>query len=510
MPPRPPTPRPRVRATDAAVDYGRQVRPLLARRCFACHGPGDAESSLALHTEQTALAATDYGEPAIVPGDAAASRLIERVGSTDEYERMPPEGEPLTPEEVDLLRRWIDQGAKFEQHWAYQAPADPVPPSPAETPVGDAWAAGPIDAFVLDRLTEADLTPNPPADRRTLIRRVTLDLTGLPPTPEQVAAFLADERPDAYERLVDGILASPTYGERWARHWLDVVRYAETNSYERDGAKPNAWRYRDYVIAAFNDDKPYDEFVTEQLAGDLLAGRDAETMTATGYYRLGVWDDEPADPLQARYDELDGIVRTTTEGFLGLTVGCARCHDHKIDPIMQADYYRMLAFFADVTPYAMRHDQTTFSQHEITPLSVRDDYTHLDAVIGEYDDQIEAIERRGRDALEGEGYQPEVRRRRDHAFESRLPLVLSADERDDWLRLRAGPGCGRPGAGPASRPRIYDGPGDARKEPPPNAHPLSRQPRLADRRSAAGLSGPLRHARPDPAAGPADNREPRW
>ena len=183
----------------------------------------------------------------------------------------------------------------------------------------------------------------------TLIRRLTYDLTGLPPTPEEVDAFLADRSPDAYERLVDRLLASPHYGEKWGRHWLDLVRYAETNGYERDSAKPFAWRYRDYVINAFNRDKPYDQFVREQLAGDEIDPASAEALIATGFYRLGIWDDEPADRPLARYDGLDGIVSTTGQVVLGMTINCARCHDHKVDPIPQRDYYRLLAFFQDVT-----------------------------------------------------------------------------------------------------------------------------------------------------------------
>ncbi len=188
----------------------------------------------------------------------------------------------------------------------------------------------------------------PAADRVTLIRRLTYDLTGLPPTPDEVHAFVADQARDAYERLVDRLLDSPHYGEKWGRHWLDLVRYAETNGYERDSAKPFAWRYRDYVIDAFNRDKPYDLFIREQLAGDEMAPDSAEALTATGYYRLGIWDDEPADRPLARYDGLDGIISTTGQVMLGMTVNCARCHDHKVDPIPQKDYYRLLAFFQNI------------------------------------------------------------------------------------------------------------------------------------------------------------------
>jgi hypothetical protein len=203
----------------------------------------------------------------------------------------------------------------------------------------------PIDAFVLARLERQGIEPAPPADRRTLLRRVTLDLLGLPPTPAEQRAFLDDRSPDAYERVVDRLLASPHYGERWARHWLDVARYADTNGYERDGAKPSTWRYRDYVIAAFNKDKPFDRFLTEQLAGDEMDGADAETQIATTFLRLGTWDDEPAEPMVDRYDQLDDVLGTTAAAFLSVTLRCARCHDHKFEPFTQADYYRMLAVF---------------------------------------------------------------------------------------------------------------------------------------------------------------------
>jgi hypothetical protein len=226
-------------------------------------------------------------------------------------------------------------------HWSFRPVARP--PLPA---VHDSACSGnPIDRFVLSRLERAGLHPTGPADRRTLLRRVTLDLIGLPPSLEEQQAFLADRSPDAYERVVERLLASPHYGERWGRHWLDVARYADTNGYERDGNKPSAWRYRDYVIRSLNADKPFDQFLTEQLAGDEVTGANAETQIATSFLRLGTWDDEPADPLVDRYDQLDDVLGTTASVFLGLTLRCARCHDHKFEPFTQADYYGMLAAF---------------------------------------------------------------------------------------------------------------------------------------------------------------------
>ncbi len=211
------------------------------------------------------------------------------------------------------------------------------------------WQKNPIDAFILSKLTDNGLSPNPPASRDELARRAYLNITGLAPTPEQVANFVADKSPDAWAKLVNQLLDSPQYGEKWARHWLDVVRYAESNGFERDSNKPHIWRYRDWVIDAYNNDKPYDRFIMEQLAGDELDDLDHESMIATGFFRLMQWDDEPVDRLQHRYDVLDDIVRVTSEGFLGMTLGCARCHDHKIDPIKQKDYYSFVAFFNGVT-----------------------------------------------------------------------------------------------------------------------------------------------------------------
>ena len=351
-------------AESQPVSYAREVKPILARRCFACHGPDAGEGGLRLDNREGALAELDSGLLAIVPEEVESSELLTRVTSDDEFVRMPPEGKPLTEQEVDVLRRWIEQGAEYQKHWAFEPPAKQDPPAVSDA--NRAWVRTPIDAFILSQLEANNLRPAPQADKRTLCRRAYFDLTGLPPTEEQLSEFLADERPDAWERLIDKLLASPHYGERWGRHWLDLVRFAETNSFERDGAKPNAWKYRDYVIRSFNDDKPYDQFVKEQLAGDELDEVTRDSIIATGYYRLGIWDDEPADPVQSRSDEMDDLIATTSQAFLGLTVACARCHDHKIDPIPQTDYYGLAAFFADVTSYAERGDEQTNNQWDLS------------------------------------------------------------------------------------------------------------------------------------------------
>ncbi|MFM1802461.1 MAG: hypothetical protein RJA81_1813, partial [Planctomycetota bacterium] len=337
------------------------VLPILKSKCLKCHGLGDkVKGGLKLTSKQTILEGGDSG-PAIDVDDLAGSVFLQAI-HYDGLE-MPPSGK-LPDKEIRILENWVNQGAVWPQgldltqvklgeiteedraYWAYQ------PRQNVQTPKveNSQWVKSPIDGFILKGLEDAKLAPAPEADRLTLLRRLSYDLTGLPPTPEEIDSFLADSSPNAYEKRVDQLLASSAYGERWARHWLDVVRFAETNGYERDGIKPYAWRYRDYVIRSLNEDKPYDQFVREQIAGDELAHDNwsADKLIAAGYYRLGLWDDEPADPLQARYDELDDIVATTAQTFLGITMNCARCHDHKIDPFPQKDYYRLLAFFVDI------------------------------------------------------------------------------------------------------------------------------------------------------------------
>jgi mono/diheme cytochrome c family protein len=350
----------------AAQFFETKIRPLLAENCFKCHGPEKHKAELRLDSRSAMLTGGETG-PAIVPGHPEKSLLIKAVSYTDPELKMPPSGK-LTKEQQADLAQWIKSGApwpgsdkdvttvrkgefnisdKDRAHWAFQ----PVKQPPLPEVKNAKWVANPIDALILAKLEARGLAPNPPATKRELVRRLYYDLTGLPPTPAQVEAFVNDASPLAYENLVERLLDSPQYGEKWARHWLDLVRYAETNSYERDNPKPNVWRYRDYLIRAFNKDLPYDQFLKQQLAGDELAPDDPDSIIATAYYRLGIWDDEPSDPLQARYDGLDDIVATTGQVFLGLTVDCARCHNHKIDPIAQKDYYKLLAFFHNINHY---------------------------------------------------------------------------------------------------------------------------------------------------------------
>ncbi|HWE38150.1 MAG TPA: PSD1 and planctomycete cytochrome C domain-containing protein [Isosphaeraceae bacterium] len=414
------------RAADAPSDeqarfFEAKVRPILAGRCQKCHGPEKQKSGLRLDSRAGALAGGDLG-PAVVPGKPDESLLIAAVRQEDDNLKMPPSGK-LAREQIDDLARWVRIGApwpgadataapaparkgeyqvtdKDRAHWAFR----PVQARAVPDVQDRGWVLNPIDAFLLAKLESKGLRPNPPAGRRELIRRVTFDVTGLPPTPEEVDAFLADDSPTAYERLVDRLLASPHFGEKWGRHWLDLVRFAETNSYERDNPKPNAWRYRDYVIRALNDDKPYDRFLREQLAGDELPGGD-DGLIATGFYRLGIWDDEPTDRDQARYDGLDDIVATTGQVFLGLTVDCARCHDHKIDPIPQRDYYRLIAFFQNVN-----HFRNGGPTDESPLFDTGEDRTAFQDKLGEYEArraaarlEIEAIEREAKAKAEDQG-----------------------------------------------------------------------------------------------------------
>ncbi|MEX2118186.1 MAG: PSD1 and planctomycete cytochrome C domain-containing protein [Pirellulales bacterium] len=414
------------------VDFARDIQPILAKRCFSCHGPDQAEGGLRLHQDEAARAELDSGEHAIVPGDVEASALVSRISAADESLRMPLDDKPLSAEEIALVTRWIRAGAPWKNNWAFE------PPQPHEPPVlnDPSWVASPIDAFILARLEQAGLAPSPPADRLALIRRTYYDLTGLPPPPDAVAAFAADASPDAYEKLVDRLLASPHYGERWGRHWLDSVRFAETNSFERDGVKPNAWRYRDYVIRSFNDDKPYDQFVREQLAGDELPEATTESIIATGYYRLGLWDDEPADELQARFDELDDIVATTSQVFLGLTINCARCHDHKIDPIPQTDYYRLLAFFHELYPYGTRADQTSWNQADISPADVAARHHQLDRQKSLLRGQMIEIEQRGIAGMPAEDQRASEGPERKKLLKEKLFDYLAEADRREYSELK--------------------------------------------------------------------------
>jgi len=334
-----------------AVDFGREVRPILASQCFSCHGPRRQDGGLRLDVRRRAMQGGDAG-PAIVPGAGANSELVRRLTTADEKHRMPLGGKPLPPAQIELIRAWIDGGAAWpdalagresaRDHWSFR----PIRPPAVPKVKAQARVRSPIDAFVLARLEAKGLTLSPEADRPTLIRRLSLDLLGLPPTPEEVDQFVRDAAPDAYERLVDRLLASPHFGERWGRHWLDLARFGESDGYENDRIRPEAWRYRDWVIAAFNQDMPFDRFTVEQLAGDLLPDATPEQKTATGFHRNTLWNSAAsADKEEFRTLAIKDRTDTTAAVWMGLTAGCAKCHTHKYDPISQREYYQLYAFF---------------------------------------------------------------------------------------------------------------------------------------------------------------------
>ena len=337
----PPRPRPA-----GELIFESKVRPLLLAKCVNCHGEHAAQGGVRLDKAF----------------DAATAQKVLAAVRYDGKVKMPPSGKLAVPEQ-EALTAWVKDGAKWpapsaapavgrgpggEEHWSFQPVKRATIPKVKNPVLASEWVKNPIDAFVLAGLEKKKLLPSAPASRRELIRRVTYDLIGLPPKPEEVAAFERDTDPKAYEKLVEKLLASSHYGEKWGRQWLDLVRFAETNSYERDNPKPQPWRYRDYVIKSYNADKPYNRFLTEQLAGDELPDANNETQIATGFYRLGVWDDEPVDAEQSRYDSIDDMVTTVGQAFLGLTLDCARCHDHKIDPIPTKDYYQFVAIFQNI------------------------------------------------------------------------------------------------------------------------------------------------------------------
>jgi len=333
--------------------FARDIEPIFRSRCYGCHGPQQQMNGLRFDSKDAALAG-GYSGPVIVPGRSAESKLIQRVSSDKPGFRMPPVGAPLTADQIAALRTWIDGGAKWAVaakpsasegkpvHWSFQPVTHPAPPEVRRRE----WVRNPVDAFVLARLEREKIEPSPEAGRETLLRRLSLDLTGLPPDPHEVAEFVSDERPDWYERAVDRLLASPHFGERWGRYWLDLAHYADSDGYERDPVRPWAWRYRQWVIDALNADMPFDRFTIQQLAGDLLPNADVDQRIATGFLRNTLTNREAGvDRTEARFEQLVNRTNTVGTTWLGLTVGCSQCHNHKFDPITQKDYYSLLAFF---------------------------------------------------------------------------------------------------------------------------------------------------------------------
>jgi hypothetical protein len=397
----------------AAVDFGADIQPLLAEKCLTCHGDALKLSRLDLRTRDSALTGGNRG-PALVPGNAEQSRIYRHVAGL-EQPTMPMQGTPLTAAEIATVKRWIDEGAKWtdavasapaasastpfelrpvtaeeRSYWAFKLPVQAPLPVVARKDL-----VNPIDRFLEDARVKRGVSAAPRADRITLVRRAYLDLLGLPPSPEQVARFLADETPGAWERLIDTLLASPHYGERYGRHWLDVARYADSGGFEYDVHRPNAWRYRDYVIRAFNEDKPYNTFLIEQIAGDEMDGKTDDSLIATGFLRAGprVLFREK-DNAERRFDYLDDVLSTIGKGTLGLTVGCARCHDHKFDPIRQRDYYALQAsifgYVETTVPLAPAHEAEAY-------LAKNEEIDTKKAAISQ---RIAAIEKPHRDRLE--------------------------------------------------------------------------------------------------------------
>ncbi len=353
-------------ADEDADFFQAKIQPILAENCYKCHSHGEKmKGGLVVDSRDGLTTGGDTG-PAVTPGDPAKSLLIEAIGYTNEDLQMPPKGKKLSDEQITLLTDWVKRGAPWpeeggqkiakrakgkitdedRQWWAFQPLGKAQPPSVED----GGWNANEIDRFVFQKLQSTGLKPAPRAEKATLIRRVSFDLTGLPPTPEEVQEFVADEAPDAYAKLVDRLLASPRYGERWARHWLDLVRYAESDGFRIDDFRPHAWRYRDYVIRAFNDDKPYNRFVAEQIAGDEIAPDDTEARVATGFLRHWMYEYNNRDVPSQWTNILNDITDVTADVFMGMGLQCARCHDHKFDPILQKDYFRLQAFFAPLLP----------------------------------------------------------------------------------------------------------------------------------------------------------------
>ncbi len=370
------------------IDFNREVRPILAENCFRCHGfdPAGRKAGLRLDERDGAMGKLKSGSIAVVSGKPKESEMINRVTSDDDEEKMPPPstGKQLTPAQIQTLQKWIAGGAAYSKHWSF------IPPVKAMLPkvrLSD-WTRNAIDSFILARLEQEGLTPSPQVDRRTLARRVALDITGLPPSPADMDAFLKDTSEESYERLVDKLLASPAYGEHWGRRWLDLARYADTKGYEKD-LKRTIWPYRDWVIDAFNADMPYDRFTREQLAGDLLPNPSNSQLIATGFHRNTLTNEEGGvDAEEYRVIAVKDRVDTTVQVWMGLTMGCAKCHTHKFDPISQRDYYQFYAFF-NQTEDANRGDDSPVVRVAVSGDSAR--LGKLNAALADKNRQLEKM-----------------------------------------------------------------------------------------------------------------------
>jgi hypothetical protein len=441
--------------------FEKEVLPVLQQHCLKCHGdePAKIKGSLDLRTRKTTIEGGDSG-PAVNVDKPADSLLLKAIHYKDDNHKMPPKGK-LPDNDIATLEKWVKDGLpvttdridgtivkkggsvitdEAKKYWAYQPVRRPEVPV-SRDPKGSAWIKTPIDAFILAKLEAKNLKPVKPADRAALIRRAYYDLTGLPPTPKEIDAFVNSKDASAYEKLLDKLLASPQYGEKWGRHWLDVVRFAETNGYERDGPKPYAWRYRDYVIQSFNADKPYTQFIKEQLAGDEMPGHNPDAIIATGYYRLGLWDDEPADREQALFDGYDDIVAVTGQAFLGATFNCARCHDHKADPIPQTDYYKLVSFFRDIRHYSDNRDVR--SANSLTDISPPEERAKYEADLKKRDARLAEV-RKAMVKIEDEVIKtlpaPDQRASegpdRPRVIREKVVPVLKGKQKDDYTALQ--------------------------------------------------------------------------
>ncbi len=382
--------------SDEAKGFEQHIRPLLASQCVKCHGPAKQEGGLRLDSLEAMLAGGDSG-PVLVPGEIDESLIVEAI-RYESYE-MPPAGK-LPDAEIAQLVDWVAAGAVWPEHgepiretsgeisdsdrqwWAFQ------PLHQAEVPqvAGDDWSRSEIDRFIYQRLAEHEMTPAPQASKQQLVRRLYYDLVGVPPTPAETAAFLADESPAAWEQLIDKLLDDQRYGEHWGRYWLDLVRYAESDGWNQDAYRPHIWRYRDYVVKSFNQDKPYPQFVREQLAGDEIPGGDPETLTATGYLRLGIYEYNQRDARSHWNDIMNELTDVTADVFLGMGMACARCHDHKFDPILQKDYFRLRAFFE---PIIWRDDVPQADARQLAEYEAQ--HAQWQAATAEIQDQIDAL-----------------------------------------------------------------------------------------------------------------------
>jgi len=428
-----------VAADAGSVDFARDVRPILGDKCFACHGPDDKarQASLRLDTRAGALAPAASGRPPVVPGRPQASSLVARVLARGPLQMPPPStGKKITLAEAEILKRWIAQGAPYAEHWAFVPPRRPRIPTigegrfmhsrrqdaqvaakhkdagavPRRTPIHQpsasnspnarlwsTWPRNPVDNFALDRMLRAGLRPNPPADRHTLARRVSLDLIGLPPSPTEVDRFVRDPSPDAYERMVDRLLASPHFGERWARPWLDLARYADSAGYGSDPLRPNLWPWRDWVIRALNADMPFDQFTVEQIAGDLLPNPTPEQLIATAFHRNTMTNTEGGtDDEEFRVAAVKDRAITTAQVWMGLTLQCAQCHNHKYDPLSQKEFYRFAAFFNQTEDNDQPDERPTFPllapQEEARRGAIQREINRLEALAAGSADAKTALE----------------------------------------------------------------------------------------------------------------------